>query len=278
MERLLQNLLRQNGFYMLNKVLVHQFGLVEAAVLAMLIDKQALNGDDFYITATTAQDMLNIGRKPFDRAIATLKDSGVLKTVLKGMPARTYYSIDYNILVNVLAEGQTRLSVLDKQDCPKGTIYNNKNIDNKNNPPLSKDNTPKGVESETVEVETISEEEQMFDKFRKAYKGTKRGLQTEFTNFKKKHKDWREVLPILLPSYQAQQTKREQALRQGCFVPQEKNLSTYINQRCWEAEEHFEPDSRSQQRAQQVVPGFVTPEGQARQKRVDEFVEALANS
>lgn len=131
---------------------------------------------------------------------------------------------------------------------------------------------------ETVEVETISEEELMFDTFRKAYKGTKRGLQTEFTNFKKKHKDWREVLVILLPSYQAQQTKREQALRKGCFVPQEKNLQTYINQRCWEAEEHFEPDSRSQQRAQQVVPGFVTPEGQARQKRVDEFVEALANS
>lgn len=153
--------------------------------------------------------------------------------------------------------------------------YNN--TDN-NNPPLSNDNTPKGVESETVEVETISEEELMFDTFRKAYKGTKRGLQTEFTNFKKKHKDWREVLVILLPSYQAQQTKREQALRQGCFVPQEKNLSTYINQRFWEAEEHFEPDSRSQQRAQQVVPGFVTPEGQARQKRVDEFVEALANS
>ena len=153
--------------------------------------------------------------------------------------------------------------------------YNN--TDN-NNPPLSKDNTPNGVESENVEVETILEEEQMFDKFRKMYRGTKRGLQTEFTNFKKKHKDWREVLVILLPSYQAQQTKREQALRQGCFVPQEKNLQTYINQRCWEAEEHFEPDSRSQQRAQQVVPGFVTPEGQARQKRVDEFVEALANS
>ena len=155
---------------------------------------------------------------------------------------------------------------------------NNNIIINNDNPPLSNDNTPNGVESETVEVETISEEELMFDTFRKAYKGTKRGLQTEFTNFKKKHKDWREVLPLLLPAYQHQQELREQGKATGCFVPQEKNLQTYINQRCWEAEEHFEPDSRSQQRAQQVVPGFVTPEGQARQKRVDEFIEALANS
>lgn len=277
MDRLLQNLLRQNGFYMLNKVLVHQFGLVEAAVLAMLIDKHAQFGEGFFVTSDTAQADLNIGRKPYERALTNLKENGVVSTVVKGVPPRTYYTIDYNIVAEALSAGQIYLSKTDKLNCPERTNYN-KNIDNKNNPPLSKDNTTNGVESETVEVETISEEEQMFDKFRRAYRGTKRGLQTEFTNFKKKHKDWREVLVILLPSYQAQQTKREQALRQGCFVPQEKNLSTYINQRCWEAEEHFEPDSRSQQRAKHVVPGFVTPEGQARQKRVDEFVEALANS
>lgn len=153
--------------------------------------------------------------------------------------------------------------------------YNN--TDN-NKSPLSNDNTPKGVVSENVVVETVSEEEQLFDKFRKAYKGSKRGLPTEFTNFKKKHKDWREVLPILLPAYEAQQAKRNAAREQGCFVPQEKNLQTYINQRCWEAEEYFQPDSRSQQRMPQAVPSFITPEGQARQRRVDEFVETLANS
>lgn len=153
--------------------------------------------------------------------------------------------------------------------------YNN--TDN-NKSPLSNDNTPKGVVSENVVVETVSEEEQLFDKFRKAYKGSKRGLPTEFTNFKKKHKDWREVLPILLPAYEAQQAKRNAAREQGCFVPQEKNLQTYINQRCWEAEEYFQPDSRSQQRASQAVPSFITPEGQERQKRVDELIETLANS
>lgn len=277
MERLLQNLLRQNGFYMLNKVLVHQFGLVEAAVLAMLIDKQAQFGEGFFVTADTAQADLNIGRKPYERALNNLKEKGVVATVVKGVPPRTYYTIDYNIVAEALSAGQIDLSKTDKLNCPEGTNYN-KNIDNKNNPPLSKDNTPKGVESETVEVETISEEEQMFDKFRRTYRGTKRGLQTEFTNFKKKHKDWREVLPLLLPAYQHQQELREQGKATGCFVPQEKNLQTYLNQRCWEEEPHFEQDAAQRRPKGSEVPDWMTPEGRARQDQYDNMMRELWNS
>lgn len=272
MDRLLQNLLRQNGFYMLNKVLIAEFGLVEAAVLALLIDQHAMYGDDFYVTEATAQEALNIGRKPFDRAIATLKDKGVVTTELKGMPARTFYNINYSLLVNVLSEGQTRLSKTDKQDCPKRTTIKNITI-RTNNPQLSKDNIPQGGES--VMVEEVSDDELVFDTFRKAYKGTKRGLNTEFTNFKKKHKDWREVLPLLLPAYQHQQELREQGKATGCFVPQEKNLQTYINQRCWEEEPHFEQDTSKRN---VNIQTNLTPEGMARQRRTDEFVEALFNS
>lgn len=228
--------------------------------------------DDWDYSVIGLSTLSKDGKDAVMSALTELSDAGYIYIESFRNEKGQYESI-YNVY-----EEPNRENRCGKSESDNPTQYSIKINNVNNNPPLSKDNTPKGVESETVEVETILEEEQMFDKFRKAYKGTKRGLQTEFTNFKKKHKDWREVLVILLPSYQAQQTKREQALRQGCFVPQEKNLSTYINQRCWEAEEHFEPDSRSQQRAQQVVPGFVTPEGQARQKRVDEFVEALANS
>lgn len=267
-----------------------EYGVVEAVLIYNFqywIMKNIANGkhlhDGRHWTYNSQQALLQLfpylSRQSLRTALQHLKDKGVIIT---GNYNDTAY--DRTVWFAFADEEKWLFSNQPKHwlESTNGVVesgqpipYNN--TDN-NKSPLSKDNTPKGVESETVEVETISEEEQMFDKFRRTYRGTKRGLQTEFTNFKKKHKDWREVLVILLPSYQAQQTKREQALRQGCFVPQEKNLSTYINQRCWEAEEHFEPDSRSQQRAKQVVPGFVTPEGQARQKRVDEFVEALANS
>ena len=132
---------------------------------------------------------------------------------------------------------------------------------------------PQGGES--VIVEEVSDDELVFDTFRKAYKGTKRGLNTEFTNFKKKHKDWREVLPLLLPAYKHQQELREQGKATGCFVPQEKNLQTYINQRCWEEEPHFEQDTSKRN---VNIQTSLTPEGMARQRRADEFVEALFNS
>lgn len=83
---------------------------------------------------------------------------------------------------------------------------------------------------------TTTEQEQMFDEFRRAYRGTKRGLRTEFENFRKKHKDWRDVLVHLLADYQRQIQVLDANKAAGAFVPQPKNLQTYINQRCWEEE------------------------------------------
>ena len=83
---------------------------------------------------------------------------------------------------------------------------------------------------------TMSEQEQMFDEFRREYRGTKRGLRTEFENFRKKHKDWRDVLVHLLADYRRQVQVLDANKAAGAFVPQPKNLQTYINQRCWEEE------------------------------------------
>ena len=66
-------------------------------------------------------------------------------------------------------------------------------------------------------------EERAFETFRTNYKGKKRGLETEFNNFKK-HKDWRTVLPKL----------HNMKIKWGCeekFIP---HLQTFINQRRWE--------------------------------------------
>lgn len=74
-----------------------------------------------------------------------------------------------------------------------------------------------------------------FDKFRKAYKGNKRGLETEFINFKR-HKDWKLCLAKLLPSFQKEIEYHENAKQSNAFVPDYANLSTWINQRRWETE------------------------------------------
>ena len=84
-------------------------------------------------------------------------------------------------------------------------------------------------------IEEMSQEKILFEEFRKIYLGTKRGLDVEFTNFCKKHKDWREVLPYLKVNYERQIGAKKS--QRGSIDPRyEKHLQTYINQRCWEEE------------------------------------------
>lgn len=75
-----------------------------------------------------------------------------------------------------------------------------------------------------------------FEIFRKQYPGTKRGLETEFSNFKKKHKDYKDAVKLLLPAIQKLEIWREKKRSAGQFVPEYANLSTWINQRRWEVE------------------------------------------
>ena len=77
---------------------------------------------------------------------------------------------------------------------------------------------------------------EVFEKFRKWYPGTKRGCLTEFNDFKRKHKDYKEVLQLLLPALSNQLDWHNDKVEAGVFVPMWKNLKTWLNQRCWEEE------------------------------------------
>jgi len=85
----------------------------------------------------------------------------------------------------------------------------------------------------------ISEEEkinkkEVFEVFRKLYPGTRRGLETEFDDFKK-HKDWQEVI-FTLKEIIEKQIAHKKTIPKGAFNPEWKHLKTWINQRCWEEE------------------------------------------
>ena len=78
--------------------------------------------------------------------------------------------------------------------------------------------------------------ENCFEIFRQNYPGTKRGFNVELDNLKKKHKEWKEIIPILSDALNYQRSAREIKARSGGFVPEWKNLQTWINQKCWEEE------------------------------------------
>jgi uncharacterized protein YdaU (DUF1376 family) len=89
--------------------------------------------------------------------------------------------------------------------------------------------------NEDIVIDTIDYKEK-FEIFRKLFGGTKKGLDTEYENFIKKTKNWKDVLPLLQPAVKKEIEWRKQKRE---FTPQWKNLSTWINNRCWEQE--FEP-------------------------------------
>jgi len=122
---------------------------------------------------------------------------------------------------------------------------------------------------------------EVFENFRKTYPGKKRGLDTEFDNFQKKHSDWKRVVEILKPAVEQQITERKKLKSANRFVPEWKHLRTWINQRCWEESTEFleqrekkqvnEKKQRQKQLRQQYAGYFKTAKAKAMlQLRKDE--------
>ncbi|MCH8748322.1 hypothetical protein IH781_01070 [Patescibacteria group bacterium] len=86
--------------------------------------------------------------------------------------------------------------------------------------------------------ESLKDQESLdvFDVFRKAYPGTKNGNEVEFENFQSKNTNWQEVLPDLKPLRDCIINQRSLKKSSGGFVAEWKNLSTWINQKCWTEE------------------------------------------
>lgn len=94
-----------------------------------------------------------------------------------------------------------------------------------------------------------------FEQFRKLYPGTKRGLDTEFKNFSKKHKDYKDAVCLLLPALSNLISWRQERDLAGEFVPPYANLQTWINQRRWEVElERIQKTDKDEQRQTYVIP------------------------
>lgn len=82
------------------------------------------------------------------------------------------------------------------------------------------------------------EYKEKFKSFVSLYKkmgGKSRGIDTEFNDFTKRHKDWEKVLPYLELAVQREIKQRKQAKSEKKFFPEPKMLQTYLGkQRAWE--------------------------------------------
>lgn len=111
----------------------------------------------------------------------------------------------------------------------------------------------KPVEPETDDDEKANTSElvEMFNQFRQAFPGTKRGLEVELDNLKRKYRNWRELIPLFMPALEKAKAWREGMTAAGQFVPSWPYLRTWINDRRWENE--YQPIETSQQPKGTVV-------------------------
>ena len=102
-------------------------------------------------------------------------------------------------------------------------------------------NNPNNNKNINLSNKTDNKEKEYKEKFAnfvalyKKMGGKARGLDTEFNDFTKRHKDWREVLPYLELAVQRETKARNQAKAERKFFPEPKMLQTYLGkQRAWE--------------------------------------------
>ncbi len=90
------------------------------------------------------------------------------------------------------------------------------------------------------EIEDITDivdaSREKFEIFRRLYPGTKRGLDSEYQNFKKKHKDYKSVIDLLVPAVENWMLWASETKSANGFVPEYPMLATWINKRRWETE------------------------------------------
>jgi hypothetical protein len=92
-----------------------------------------------------------------------------------------------------------------------------------------------------------AEVEELFEDFRKRYPGRKLGLKAEFDNFLRKAGNQSEIIARgLITALEYETSHREKIRLAGAFLPEWKNLKTWVNNRCWEQE--FPVEVQAQER------------------------------
>lgn len=92
---------------------------------------------------------------------------------------------------------------------------------------------------EKRDIENIKELKEKFSAFVKQYKKLTnkqtRSVETEFKDFTNRHRDWKQIIPLLSIAIERETKARNNAIAMHKFFPEPKMLQTYLGkQRAWE--------------------------------------------
>jgi hypothetical protein len=106
-------------FFVISKQAIKEFGLEASLLLAELALWQDSCNDWFYRTQDQIRDETGLSQSVQNKAVKLLKSKGILKTKLKGLPAKLYYFIQLPALAEFLKTEQASFSKIEKLDTEK---------------------------------------------------------------------------------------------------------------------------------------------------------------
>ena len=106
-----KELLLMNNYYSLNKTLVSRLGIEEAFFICLLAEaEQLFKGHErdgyFFQTAKEIESRSGLSSYKQRTIIASLEEKGLIKTDLKGIPAKRYFKLEYENISNFIFEGE----------------------------------------------------------------------------------------------------------------------------------------------------------------------------
>ena len=124
-------LLSTDGFIQVNKTLIKKIGLHEAILIGELCaeynywDEQGkLEDGYFYSTRDNIEENTGLSEHYQRKALSHLYELGIILIEKKGLPAKNYYKIDFNILLSVIETSSCQRCR--QQDAESVQINNNK--------------------------------------------------------------------------------------------------------------------------------------------------------
>ena len=137
------SLLASDNFIVINRDMLKRYGLNVTLMLCELAseynyyNKEGKLEEDglFFSTIENISDKTGLSRYQQAEALKTLDEMGIVKTIVKGIPAKRYFKLDVEKLANKIASNSpSSLQKTDKLDVKKlATNNNNIKINNNNN-------------------------------------------------------------------------------------------------------------------------------------------------
>ena len=151
----IKSVLSQGAFWQINKSLAQKVGLEAALLLSDLIDRESyfdsrdmlinINGEKyFFVTSKQISDATTLSYRKQKSSITTLENEGMIKTFLRGVPAKLHFTICESKIwqsVNTSISETIKLDLAETQNKNERnakTINNNKEIIIHNNNIINK--------------------------------------------------------------------------------------------------------------------------------------------